>query len=291
MAQNSLIDLHCHSTASDGALSPTEVVNFACERGLKVLALTDHDSVSGVAEATAAAQGRLQLISGIEMSTVWRNFQIHVVGLFLDINHPQLQQSLEEQRLKRVERAEEIGRKLERLGFKDAYARTKAQAQPGASITRGNYARFIASTGVCRSSDEAFNKYLKRGRPAYVKTAWGSVERAVQTIRAAGGIAILAHPRRYQMTNTKLRELIAEFKQAGGEALEVASAQQRPCDRQYLAQLCQRFDLLASLGSDFHVQGAWRDLGFNLALPSDCTALWQSPLYAERFSIHAQFAQ
>ena len=290
MTELSLIDLHTHSSASDGALSPSALVDFACTRGLKVVALTDHDTVGGVAEAQRTAQGRLQLIPGIEMSTVWRSFQIHVVGLFLDINHPELQACLAEQHQKRIERAEEIGHKLERLGFTDAYARTKAQAQEGASITRGNYARFIASTGACRSSDEAFNKYLKRGRPAYVKTHWGSVERAVQVILAAGGIPVLAHPRRYIMTNTKLRELIDEFKRAGGVALEVSSAQQRPCDRQYLAELCGRFDLLASVGSDFHCQGAWRDVGFNLALPDNCTALWQSQQYAERFDIHTQFA-
>lgn len=289
MHELSIIDLHCHSSASDGALSPTEVVEFAISRHLKVLALTDHDTIDGIPQAQAAAdQAGLQLIPGIEISTSWRNFQIHVVGLFMDPLHDKLQELLARQRQKRDERAVEIGAKLERLGFADALARTKEQAAPGAAITRGNYARFIVSTGACQTSDEAFNKYLKRGRPAYVNTQWGSVAAAVETVAAAGGVAVLAHPRRYVMTNTKLRELIADFKAAGGEALEVASAQQRPADRDYLAQLCGRFDLFASAGSDFHQAGVWRDLGFNLQLPANCTPLWQSARWGERFSVHDQ---
>ena len=288
MAERSAIDLHAHSSASDGALSPRDLVDFATGRRLKVLALTDHDCLDGIAEASAAAAGRLQLVPGIELSTMWRNFQIHVVGLFIDCQNPKLLAHLKKQRIKREERAHQIAQMLERCGFEQAYERTKAQAQPGACLTRGNYARFIASTGVCRSSDEAFNKYLKRGRPAYVKTQWGCIEEGVEVILAADGIPVLAHPRRYQMTNTKLRELIALFKSAGGTALEVASAQQRPADRQYLADLCQRFDLLASVGSDFHAAGTWRDPGLNLILPDKCQSLWQSERYADKFYVHEQ---
>lgn len=289
--ENSLIDLHSHSNASDGALSPAELVQRAVERGVRILALTDHDTVAGVKEAQQEAAGRLQLVPGIEISTTWRNFQIHIAALFIDIHSPAVTRLVQEQHEQRQVRAEAIGRLLERLGFANAYARTRAQAADGAVITRGNYARFIASTGVCRTADEAFNKYLRRGRPAYVSTRWGSVSAAVEVIKQAGGIAVLAHPRRYLMTNTKLRELIAEFKAAGGDALEVASSQQKPNDRLYLADLCVRFDLLASLGSDFHQDGCWRDLGFNLMLPKGrCTPLWESAQWAHLFSLHTQRA-
>ncbi len=288
----SLIDLHSHSNASDGALSPTELVQRAVDRGLRVLALTDHDCVAGVEEAQQAAQGRLQLVPGMELSTTWRNFQIHIAALFIDIHSPGIVRVVQEQNEQRQVRAETIGRLLERLGFADAYARTRAQAAEGAVITRGNYARFIASTGACRTADEAFNKYLRRGRPAYVSTKWGSVAAAVEVIKQAGGIAVLAHPRRYLMTNTKLRELIAEFKDAGGDALEVASSQQKPNDKLYLADLCVRFELLASLGSDFHQEGTWRDLGYNLMLPQGrCTPLWESERWAPLFTLHTQRAE
>lgn len=289
MPEVSLIDLHSHSNASDGAYSPEELVSFAKSRGVKVLALTDHDTVRGVERAKEAAGDDLQLVPGIEISTTWKNFQIHVAALFIDIKAPCIERLMAEQAEKRIERAEAIGRLLERQGFENAYERTKAQAAEGATITRGNYSRFIVSTGACRTTDEAFNKYLRRGRPAYVATKWGSVDEAVQIILEAGGIPVLAHPRRYEMTNTKLRELIAQFKQAGGIAMEVASSQQKPNDRIYLADLSVRFELLSSVGSDFHSPNSWRDLGHNLMLPEGrCIALWQDERYAHLFKVHSQ---
>lgn len=285
----SIIDLHSHSTASDGALTPTQLVERAKERHLKVLALTDHDCVAGIAEATAAAGTDLQLVPGIEVSSTWRNFQIHVAGLFVQPDSEAMRKLVAEQRVKRIERAEQIGQKLEQLGFADAYERTKAQAGPGAVITRGNYARFIVSEGKATTTDEAFNTYLKKGKKAYVSTQWRSVPEAVQSILLSGGIPVLAHPRRYIMTNTKLRELMSEFKAAGGVAIEVCSAQQSPNDRLYLADLCERFDFLASVGSDFHQPGLWRELGKNLDLPERCLhrALWKSEQYAHLFRLQA----
>ncbi|MBO8416018.1 MAG: PHP domain-containing protein [Proteobacteria bacterium] len=289
MPEVSLIDLHSHSNASDGAFTPEELVAFAKKRGVKVLALTDHDTTGGIERAMAAAGDGLQLVPGIEVSTTWKNFQIHVAALFIDIHAPCIEELMQVQAQKRLERALAIGRLLERQGFENAYERTKAQAGEGASITRGNYSRYIASTGACRTSDEAFNKYLRRGRPAYVATRWGSVEDAVKIILEAGGIPVLAHPRRYEMTNTKLRELIACFKQAGGVALEAASSQQKPNDRIYLADLCVRFELLASVGSDFHALNTWRDPGHNLMLPEGrCTALWEAEQYRHLFTVHTQ---
>lgn len=271
----SAIDLHSHSNASDGALTPGELVERACARGLKFLALTDHDTLSGIPAAKEAAAGKLVLIPGIELSTTWEDHQIHVAGLFIDPECPELKELISAQRQRRIERAEQIGRRLESLGFKDARARTRQMAGEGAVITRGNYARFIFAEGKARSVDDAFNSYLKRGRKAYVITRWIDIAMAVEIIHRAGGAAVLAHPRRYLLSNGKLRALIKYFKDSGGDALEVASSQQRPCDRAYLADLCLRYGLLASAGSDFHNPGGWRDLGLNLDLPAKVHPVWE----------------
>lgn len=310
------IDLHCHTQASDGAFTPSQVVERAFARGLNVLAITDHDLVSGVAEAVSHAQTlnekllsqaadapcetfikenaqitkvengllqrtlaerQLSVIPGIEISTTWENEQIHVVGLGVDIQHPALLSLIDKLKQLRVERAVAIGEKLERLGFERPYERCCEKAQLGASITRGNYARLIFEDGKARSTDDAFHKFLKRGQPAYVKTQWGSIEEAAAAIKAAGGITVLAHPRRYKISNGRLKKLILEFKSFGGEAMEVASSQQKPVDREYLVELCQRFEMQASLGSDFHTEGYYRDLGQNLDLEPKLTPVWQDP--------------
>lgn len=271
-------DLHAHSRCSDGALEVEELIDRACAQGLDILALSDHDTVSGVDRALIAAQGKLILVPGIELSTTWKNTQIHIVGLFIDNHNQVLIDVINEQNKSRLERSFAIGRKLEKLGFKDAYERTKAQAGENAIITRGNYARYLYSIKAGCSIDDAFNTYLKRGKKAYVKTEWISVEKCVQTIKAAGGIAVLAHPKRYEITNMKLKELIADFKACGGEAMEVSNCQQKPDERQYLARLCQEFELYASMGSDFHNEGTYRELGMNLELPNDVTSVLDSPI-------------
>lgn len=272
------IDLHSHSKASDGALSPSELVGRAKARGVAMLALTDHDTVGGVEQAREAAAGLgITLVPGCEISTTWLNRQIHVVGLFLDTSNAGLADFLEGQRQRRVERAQAIGRKLERQGFKNAYQRCLERADDGANITRGNYARFIFEEGRAQSIDDAFNSYLKKGRSCYVSTRWVDIREAVQAIHGASGVAVLAHPRRYDLTNTKLRELIAYFKECGGEAMEVASCQQRPCDRDFLAELAADNGLLASQGSDFHQASPWRDLGHNLKLPEGLAPVWECP--------------
>ncbi len=276
------IDLHSHSKASDGALSPTELVERARDRGVRILALTDHDTVGGIAEASdAASRLGVTLVPGCEISTTWLNRQIHVVGLFLNTGDPGLASFLEGQRQRRIERAEAIGRKLERQGFRDAYRRCAERADSGANITRGNYARFIFEEGRAQSIDDAFNAYLKKGRSCYVSTRWVDIREAVDAIHGAGGVAVLAHPRRYDLTNTKLRELIAYFRQCGGEAMEVASCQQRPCDRDFLADLAGDSGLLASVGSDFHQASPWRDLGHNLKLPEGTRPVWECPVALE----------
>ena len=323
------IDLHSHTTASDGALSPEKIVQRAYARGLNVLAITDHDLVAGVAAAVAAAQEgnaklrapapdmpaedflygtgtvigvergvlertpeerQLTIIPGVEFSTLWQEEQIHVVGLFVDITHPQLLDLEANRKEARQKRAIAIGDKLARLGIEQAYERCVAAALPGAAITRGNYARLIFQDGKAKTVDDAFHRFLRRGQPAYVPSEWGPVDEVVAAIKAAGGVAVLAHPRRYNISNQRLRKLIYEFRQYGGEALEVASSQQKPTDREYLTHLCEQYELLASLGSDFHAEGPYRDLGQNIDLPEKLTPVWSLP-EALKFGLEPSFKQ
>ena len=276
MFTNCIYDLHTHSTASDGALTPTALVERAASRGVKVMALTDHDCVLGVEEAQIAGKkAGVQVLAGSELSITWNNMQIHIAGLFMDIHSPELCEYLKNQRVRRVERAKAIAEKLERQGIHNAYERTLAMAGENANITRGSYARFLFSIGQAQSTDDAFNAYLKKGKSCYVKTQWPDIAAAVATIRASGGIAVLAHPKRYLLTNTRLRALIEDFKAAGGEAMEVSSCSQSPSERDYLAKLSLHYDLMASLGSDFHQELSYRDLGRGLALPPEVNPVYK----------------
>ena len=273
----SKIDLHCHSNASDGALTPKEVVKRAIELGLTHLALTDHDTCRGINEAKEAAKGALNLIPGFEISATWNNNQIHIVGLFLDYESESFKAFTEGQKVLREQRALEIAQKLERVGFHDMLNKAKKAAGEGASITRGNYARLIVAEGKATCTDEAFNVYLRKGKKAYVATNWPDVSVCVEAIHKANGVAVLAHPKRYEMTNMKLRALMEYFKNAGGDAIEVSYSQQRPQEHSYLCELCARFGFKASLGSDFHALGTYRDLGLNLNIPEDLTPVWDCP--------------
>lgn len=273
----SKIDLHSHSTASDGSFSPEALVQRAVSRGLTHLALTDHDCVWGIDRAIKEASGKIELIPGAELSATWKNEQIHIAALFIDKDSPVMQEYLKGQRALRIQRAMEIGAKLDKQGFTDSYNECVKRAGAGASITRGNYARYIVEKGRAQNTEDAFEYYLKKGKSCYVKTNWPDISVAVEATLKSGGIPVLAHPKRYSLTNTKLRTLMEYFKDCGGMGIEVASSQQRPSDREYLCELCRKYDFLASLGSDFHNIGPFRELGLNLSIPDDLKKVWQTP--------------
>lgn len=271
-------DLHCHSTASDGSLTPTELIQRAVANQVDVLALTDHDTLAGLEEAhqaNAATQHALTLINGVEISTSWHGYDIHIVGLNLDRHHQGLLDFLAEQSEQRDQRAKKIGERLEKAGLKGAYDGAKALAK-SASITRGHYARWLIDQGYADTPKAVFNKYLARGKTGYVANQWASIEAAIAQIHAAGGLAVLAHPCRYQMKTKWLRRLLVDFKTAHGDAIEVQQSQQAPHERQLLGQLAQEFGLQQSLGSDFHQVTAWIDLGRHLGYLEDQPWLWLS---------------
>lgn len=272
-----LYDLHCHTTASDGVLNPEALVLRAHERGVNVLAITDHDTTQGIPPAEAAIRQHqlpLQLISGVEISTLWQNHEIHIVGLGMDIEHPALCQLLSEQAEKRQQRAEEIARRLEKAQIPGALEGARALAGDG-EITRGHFARYIVQCGKATSIAQVFKNYLARGKTGYVPAQWCTIEQAITAIQQSGGRAVVAHPGRYQLSAKWLKRLLQFFASAGGDAMEVAQCQQPPDERQKLTKYAQEYGLAASQGSDFHLPCAWIELGRNLWLPAGAEAIWQ----------------
>lgn len=269
-----IIDLHSHSTASDGVLSPTALVQRAVEQGVGMLALTDHDTLAGVAEAKqAAANLPIELIAGVEISILWQGKSIHLAALNVDENNEVLRNLLAQQAELRQQRAEQIGEKLAKAGIPNAYEGAKKLAS--GEVTRAHYGRFLVAEGYARNDEHAFKRYLGMGKSAYVKPIWCSMEQAIDATHQAGGLICVAHPLRYKLTARWVRRLIEEFKQAGGDGIEVAGCAQTPDQRQLLARWATEFGLLASVGSDFHYPAGWIELGKGLSLPAECQPIWE----------------
>ncbi|MCC5851782.1 MAG: PHP domain-containing protein [Alkalimonas sp.] len=271
------IDLHSHTRHSDGLLTPVELLQRAELRGVDVLAITDHDTVAAIPEARdyLAAHGKgLQLIPGVEISSRWHSFEIHLVGLNIDADCPVLQQRLQQQLHKRTERVQAIAERLSRrCKLPDVFPALEAMAD-GAALTRAHVARYLVQQGVVETMGKAFDKYLGRGKSCYVAPNWVELAEAVVWIQQAGGQAVLAHPLKYQLSGKWLRRLVVDFASAGGDAMEVVSPQQTPQQRAELWALCQQYGLLASVGSDFHQPTPWNELGKNLYLTEAMTPVW-----------------
>ncbi|WP_299494433.1 PHP domain-containing protein [uncultured Shewanella sp.] len=278
-----LTDLHSHTTASDGQLTPSELIERAIEKGVKVFAITDHDTTDGLAEAHAYNQAHetpLTLIDGVEISTRWNSFDIHIVALKVAVDHPALVSFLENQRSLRSERAKEIGERLHKAGIEGAYEGAKEYAGD-AAISRGHYARWLAEKGYATHTANVFKRYLARGKTGYVPNNWGSMANAIDVIHQAGGVAVLAHPNGYKLSAKWVKRLVREFKEAGGDAMEVVLGQQTIDDRSQLIALSVLNNLSCSLGSDFHFPSSWIELGRNLFQPQGVHWVWQSKRWME----------
>ncbi|MFD1805703.1 PHP domain-containing protein [Pasteurella oralis] len=268
-----IYDLHCHSIASDGILSPSQLIQRAAEKGVNVLALTDHDTLAGLIEARQlATQFDIELISGVEISTLWENRTIHIVGLNFTENSTEMTALLTQQAVIRYQRAIEIGEKLAKIGVENAFEEARKLA--AGEVTRAHYARLLVQTGKVSNENQAFKKYLSQGKSCYVKAQWCDIPTAIKVIHQTGGLAVLAHPLRYTMTTKWLKKLIADFKQWGGDALEVAGCGQTKDQRLLLARWAKENTLLCSVGSDFHFPCGWIELGKSLQLPEDCMPIW-----------------
>ena len=274
-------DLHCHSNVSDGTLTPTELVARAAAREVKVLALTDHDDVAGLAEAAqAAAQHGIEFINGVEISVSWRSHTVHIVGLRIDPLNPALVEGLRGIRSGRRHRAELMAESLARAGIGGVLAGALRYASNPDMIGRTHFARYLVEAGQCKDVKSVFNRYLVKGKPGYVPHEWGNLQEAISWINGSGGIAVLAHPGRYTagrkaMGKTTLLELLKEFTDSGGRGIEVVSGSHTPPQFAEFARYAREFGLLCSCGSDFHgPDESYRDLGRLPDFPLDCQPVW-----------------
>ena len=272
----SLHDLHTHSTASDGTLTPTELVVRAARVGIQVLALTDHDTLNGIAEAQAtAAELGLTLIPGVEISVTWGGRTLHILGLGLDPTDPNLNAGLLGVREYRDWRAKEIGLRLAAKGVEGAYAGALALAADERFVGRTHFARFLVQRGYAATVRDVFKRYLVKGKPGFVTGDWASLEEALGWIRDAGGQAVIAHPARYSLTGFKMRHLIGEFRELGGVGIEVVSGSHSRDEAFLYAQRARDASLLASAGSDYHgPEHPYMELGRLPNLPPGCMPIW-----------------
>jgi len=275
-------DLHSHSMASDGTLPPAELVARAAERGVKVLALTDHDDVAGLDEARAAAQSLgITFINGVEISVSWRNYTLHVVGLNVDPHYPPLVEGLHSVRSGRRRRAEEMAASLARSGIGGALEGAYRFASNPNLIGRTHFARFLVESGRAKEIKNVFSNYLVKGKPGYVPHQWATLTDAIGWIRGSGGVAVLAHPGRYRvgrkpMGKPTVREMLREFSALGGEAIEVVTSSHTREQFATFARYAAEFNLYASCGSDFHGPGeSYFDIGRLPDFPLDCRPVWQ----------------
>jgi predicted metal-dependent phosphoesterase TrpH len=270
------IDLHCHSTVSDGLLTPTQLVERAATRGVSMLALTDHDDLGGLDEARCVANKKnIIFINGVEISVTWRNRTLHIVGLDVDPKHLPLVKGLEAIRSGRITRAGNIAAQLDKFGVQGSLEGAYYYAGEGGLIGRTHFARFLAEQGYAKNVKSVFKKYLVKDKPGYVSHQWAALSDAVDWICGSGGKAVIAHPARYKLGKDLLDELLFEFRALGGSAIEVITASHTPEQSLLFAHHANRMGLLASRGSDFHGPGeSYFDLGRMPEFPVECMPVW-----------------
>ncbi len=270
------VDLHSHSTYSDGLLTPAELVTRAHGHGVKMVALTDHDELSGLTEARVAAEARgMRFIDGVEISVSWASETLHIVGLNIDPLHSELAGGLSKVRAGRHIRAERIAADLERAGIAGAMAGASTYARNPDLLSRAHFARYLVERGFVKDTSTAFKRYLTKGKPGYVEHQWATLPEAVRWIRAAGGAAVIAHPGRYKLMNKDREAMLGEFRDLGGAGVEVVTGSHTVDQYATWARYAQRFGLKASAGSDFHGPGeSYLDLGNLPDLPYGLVPVW-----------------
>ena len=271
-------DLHCHSVVSDGTLTPEQLAARAKANGVELWALTDHDEVGGQDRALAAAQANgLKYLTGVEISITFANKTVHIVGLGFDAHDEQLKQGLHQTRGGRGERAKEMSDGLAKVGIHGAYEGALKYAGNHELISRTHFARFLVETGACQDTNEVFRRFLTEGNPGFVPHRWASLRDAVQWIVQAKGMAVIAHPARYGFTPNEEFALFTEFKNHGGQGVEVVTGSHTPAEYVTYADMAKEFDLFASRGSDFHSPDESRiDLGTLPWLPGQLTPVWEA---------------
>jgi 3',5'-nucleoside bisphosphate phosphatase len=269
-------DLHCHSVVSDGTLTPEALACRAHANGVQIWSLTDHDEVGGQERAKKAAEDLgMKYISGVEISVTWSSQTVHIVGLGIDHTNAALIEGLYQTRNGRSKRAQEIAAQLDQIGIKNAYEGALQFVGNPELISRTHFARFLVDSGVCKDTNEVFANYLIEGKPGYVGHEWANLTDAVNWITQAGGIAVIAHPGRYNYTSLQLNELYGQFKDMGGRGIEVVTGSHTKDEYKTFAKVALQHGFLASRGSDFHSPTESHvDLGTLPDLPSQLQPVW-----------------
>ncbi len=268
------IDLHSHTRVSDGSLSPLELLERAKEKGVEVLSITDHDSISAYNELGILEDAGLTIIPGIEFSTQWRGVGVHIIGLNLSLDNTALKDGVACQEKARSERAQLMMVRLIKARLSIDFNRVQEIAN-GSNIGRPHFAQYLVETGQVKNMAAAFKKYLGDGKAGDVKQCWAELAQIIDWITAAGGTAVLAHPLKYKMTRTKLSALLDAFIEAGGRGMEVVSGHQTKDQTHVLSRLCVEKNLLGSCGSDFHQASQWSEIGSMSAFPKECEPVWK----------------
>jgi predicted metal-dependent phosphoesterase TrpH len=267
------VDLHSHTTVSDGALPPKELISRAVSQGVDVLAITDHDSIGAYEVLGDLTTYPIEIIPGIEFSTQWRGVGVHIVGLNLDLASSSILQCVASQEKARHDRAELIAAKLLKVGLPVDIDRVRAIAN-GSNVGRPHFAQHLVELGCVKDIATAFKKHLGNGKAGDVKQGWAELPQIIKWIIDCGGTAVVAHPLKYKLTRSKLSSLLDDFIDAGGRGVEVVSGQQSADKTQMLAKLCEQKGLLASCGSDFHQPSSWNELGKMSPMPKGCKTVW-----------------
>jgi 3',5'-nucleoside bisphosphate phosphatase len=288
-----LIDLHTHTSASDGVLTPYELIDRALEAGIDLLAITDHDCVGGYRTALeyyTTKPSAMKLVSGIEYSCRWSGTTIHILGLGMDCDHPAMLEGVKKLSAARLERAEKISQRLAKKGFHGALAGA-VEVADGSQLGRPHFAAWMVDQGHVADFSEAFDRYLGQGKIGDVKAFWPDMSEVTGWIADAGGVAVIAHPIHYKFTRMKLRRLVVDFKAAGGGGIELISAQhhQDHQDQQAMIRgLAREFELEVSAGSDFHRDTTYGPrLGVKAPKLSDNKAIWDRWISPEADSASA----
>jgi predicted metal-dependent phosphoesterase TrpH len=271
-------DLHCHSVVSDGTLAPEDLALRAKNNGVELWALTDHDEIGGQQRAYSAAQAcGLPYLTGTEISVTFINRTVHIVGLGFEWDHPALVEGLAATRAGRIERAKAIANDLAKVGIGGVWEGALRFVSNPELISRTHIARYLVEAGICHDTSEVFRRFLVKGKPGHVPHRWAQLGDAVKWITDAGGMAVIAHPGRYAFTPTEELALFTEFKQHGGQGVEVMTASHTLSDRIKYTQMAQEFELYASRGSDFHCPHESRvDLGQLPDLPGQLKPIWEA---------------
>ena len=269
-------DLHCHSVVSDGTLTPEALAERAKTNGVQLWALTDHDELGGQERAREAAKALdIDYLSGVEISATWAGQTIHIVGLGIDAHHVVITEGLRRTRGGRGERAKLMADQLQAVGIPGAYEGALHYAGNHDLISRTHFARFLVEKGVCKDTEQVFKNYLVEGKPGFVPHMWAKLDDAVAWIKDAGGVAVIAHPGRYNYTAMQMDELFKHFKDIGGLAIEVVTGSHSPDQYLTFAKVAQQYGFLASRGSDFHDPSeSHTDLGKLPQLPDHLTPVW-----------------